>query len=669
MINYFEGLSIGKKMSFGFSFSIIVLAISVGMTFFYIFKVNQINNKLINLRIPTSQNTLSLINEVNHSLAALRGWIILGKDKFKDEREKAWESLNGNLAKMDQASKNWTNPANVEILSSLKENFVKFKQYQDEIEQVANTQNNTPATKILIKDAAPKVDIMLKSITLLINQELKMPSTKIRKEILGIMADVRGTTARSLANIRAFLLTGDKGFQNRFDKMWAKNIIRVKELKAKKNLLSNSQKIQFNRFFKTREKFKFLPSKMFKIRNSDSWNLANKWLGTKAALIAFKIKGGLSKMSKNQNLLMQKDADLSAEAIDSLFKLEAIIFILGALLSIGVGMFVSKSISAVLKNATTQLTNGMLAISSLTSDIKESSYALSKSSEDQASCMHETSSGIDEINAMVKRNSEDTIKSRDIVDESHKEVLNGVKNIEQMVHALSNINESNEKVTNQVNKSNDKMNEITTIIKAIGEKTEVINDIVFQTKLLSFNASVEAARAGEHGKGFTVVAEEVGNLARMSGEASKEIFEMLESSISSITEVAKKQKEDMDRLTRESKHNIEEGISLTKGSEEFLTALTSNMNQLKSSVEQIATATNEQDRGVEEITNAINEASDKTTINNEISKKAAEVSSKLSKKVDSFSGILEVLSSDKEVTSEKGNNTRTSLKGSARLAA
>ncbi len=56
----------------------------------------------------------------------------------------------------------------------------------------------------------------------------------------------------------------------------------------------------------------------------------------------------------------------------------------------------------------------------------------------------------------------------------------------------------------------------------IGDKTKVINDIVFQTKRLSFNASVEAARAGEHGKGFAVVAEEVGNLAQMSKDKVQE---------------------------------------------------------------------------------------------------------------------------------------------------
>ena len=79
--------------------------------------------------------------------------------------------------------------------------------------------------------------------------------------------------------------------------------------------------------------------------------------------------------------------------------------------------------------------------------------------------------------------------------------------------------------------------EILGYIKSIEEKTKVINDIVFQTKLLSFNASVEAARAGEQGKGFAVVAEEVGNLATMSGTSAEEISKLLESSISHIESI------------------------------------------------------------------------------------------------------------------------------------
>lgn len=101
-----------------------------------------------------------------------------------------------------------------------------------------------------------------------------------------------------------------------------------------------------------------------------------------------------------------------------------------------------------------------------------------------------------------------------------------------MIHSITEISESNDRIMSQVADGNRKISEIVQVISEIGNKTKVINDIVFQTKLLSFNASVEAARAGEHGKGFAVVAEEVGNLAQMSGNAAKEISDMLNGSVS-----------------------------------------------------------------------------------------------------------------------------------------
>src|SRR5690606_14658037 len=69
----------------------------------------------------------------------------------------------------------------------------------------------------------------------------------------------------------------------------------------------------------------------------------------------------------------------------------------------------------------------------------------------------------------------------------------------------------------------DQLNDFQNTFSSVEEKTNMINDIVFQTKLLSFNASVEAARAGHHGKGFSVVAEEIGRLAETSGTSASAI--------------------------------------------------------------------------------------------------------------------------------------------------
>ena len=89
-----------------------------------------------------------------------------------------------------------------------------------------------------------------------------------------------------------------------------------------------------------------------------------------------------------------------------------------------------------------------------------------------------------------------------------------------------------------ISESTEDLDSINNSIRGI-QKTQVINDIVFQTQLLSFNASIEAAKAGVHGKGFSVVAEEVGKLAVLSGTAASEISEILKESSKTISTTMK----------------------------------------------------------------------------------------------------------------------------------
>ena len=166
-----------------------------------------------------------------------------------------------------------------------------------------------------------------------------------------------------------------------------------------------------------------------------------------------------------------------------------------------------------------------------------------------------------------------------------------------------------------MNKSNEELEKIVEVISQIEQKTQIINDIVFQTKLLSFNASVEAQRAGENGKGFAVVAEEVGNLARISGQASSEIKELLQESTEQVNRIVGETSQKISHMAKESSHKIDSGNEIAGECQELLNGLMNAVVDVNQKVAQISVACVEQDDGITEIRSAM-ERLDSVTHNN-----------------------------------------------------
>lgn len=324
---------------------------------------------------------------------------------------------------------------------------------------------------------------------------------------------------------------------------------------------------------------------------------------------------------------------LVKDAVVTLGTLFVIAFIISLVIKTGV-VKPLLTIANQLKNTSESVTNG-------SEETLETSKILSQATSDQASSLQETVASIDEISAMIARNSDSAQESRTTSTVSQKVAENGKGTVDEMLQSIHKITENNSDAMRKMEESNKQVGDILNIIREIDDKTKVINDIVFQTKLLSFNASVEAARAGESGKGFAVVAEEVGNLASMSGKASEEIKALLDQSIKQVEGIVDQTTNMVESVIRDGSSTVDEGTQKAQECKTALDEILGNVKDVNTKVNEIAEACGEQSTGVDEITRAMRLLDQVTNQNNDAANRASSSAESLKQQADDLDVVVE----------------------------
>lgn len=581
-------IKLRTRVGLGYAVVAMFLTGAVATTIVKVHQVRVVNERVTDLRVPTAQASAMALNGVNHSLAALRGWIILGKDGFRQERTFAWEKeIEPSIVFMRKVSQNWTDPDNLTRLEKIESNLADFKKYQQEIEDIAQTRENVPALKLLFDEAAPQATILASSITTMIDLEKELPATPERKELLGMMADVRGSTGLGIANIRAYLLSGDESFKAKFAKLWAVNSRCFAGLQERQEMLTEAQAVAFAKFSAARAVFAPLPPKMFELRGREDWNLANAWLGTKAAPRAKGIVKNLNAMAVSQKELVAADAALAHSQVEALVRIEWVLLLLGIVCSAITGFLITRSITKPINAIIERLHLGSNEVSAASAQTAQSSTEMAEGASVQAASMEETSATLEELSAMADQNLSNARAASDISKEVQGATDQGRQAMAGMTDAI-----------NRIKKSSD---ETSHIIKTIDE-------IAFQTNLLALNAAVEAARAGDAGKGFAVVAEEVRNLAQRSAEAAKSTS----------------------ALIVESTQNAVDGVKMTAEVSEILERIVEGIAQVGDLVQKVTGTSEEQAHGVGEITTVISQVDVITQSNAAKAEESASSSEELS---------------------------------------
>ena len=339
----FLQLNIRGRLILGFSVLCALLAAVVGITILKVRTVNESTDRTVNLRVPTAMTASDLVAEVYASLASLRGWLITGNEVFKAERAVLWKDIQTRGAEMDRLSSQWTVEQNKLDWKQAKPLLDELRDAQDKAEAIAHTIDEQPAAKMLASEAAPLAKLMLQKATSIINEEGNIASTDARKSLLIDFADMRGSMAMAIGAIRAYLLTADVTFKNEYEELWALNQKKFEALSKRKSEMTPDQLKAFDSLVDARAKFSPLPQKMFEIRASDRWNMAQWFLTNEAAPRANKLldifagaKGSAG--SRSGGMVSRQQESLKADGAAVLSETNFLITLLWLLMGVGIGV-------------------------------------------------------------------------------------------------------------------------------------------------------------------------------------------------------------------------------------------------------------------------------------------------------------------------------------------
>jgi methyl-accepting chemotaxis protein len=342
----FLHLNIRGRLILGFSVLCILLAGVVGTTILKVRTVNDATDRTVNLRVPTAMTANDLVSGVYASLASLRGWLITGNDAFKTERAGLWKAIQEKGREMDRLSTAWTVEQNRADWKQAKPLLDELRNAQDRAEAIAHTLDEQPAAKILATEAAPLAKLMLQKATAIINEEGTIPSTDARKSLLIGFADLRGSMAMAIGDIRAYLLTADPAFKKEYEELWTLNEKKFDALSKRRSEMTPDQQAAFDSLVEARAKFSPLPQRMFEIRSSDRWNMAQWFLTNEAAPRANKLldifagpKNGDG--SRSGGMVSRQQDSLKADGAMVLGETNFLMTLLWVLMGFGVGVAVT----------------------------------------------------------------------------------------------------------------------------------------------------------------------------------------------------------------------------------------------------------------------------------------------------------------------------------------
>ncbi len=292
-----------------------------------------------------------------------------------------------------------------------------------------------------------------------------------------------------------------------------------------------------------------------------------------------------------------------SEVLAPAVRLRNIIIMIGATVLLAVLVvvwWIARGITRPIRVIADELGQGADQVASASTQVSSAGQSLAEGASEQAASLEETSSSLEELASMTKRNAEHADIAKTLASDTRRAADIGAADMQQMSTAMTDLQKASASVAKIV---------------------RTIDEIAFQTNILALNAAVEAARAGEAGAGFAVVAEEVRSLAKRSADAAKETAVTIEQAV----------------------QMSERGVSLSSKVVSGFTEILTKTRRVDELVADIATASREQNAGIQQINTAVSQMDQVTQTNAAGAEESAAAAEEMNAQAATLKGCVDEL--------------------------
>ena len=635
--------TIGNKLALSFGVIVGLMTLSSALVYYNILAMQRNIDAVVEEATPTVRACDLALNGVNRTLAALRGYIILGIDLtqaeyFKTNRAEAWQEIDDSFSKLKVFSDRWDGTDRQGVAEAQRD-IETLRTSQQKIEDIAQTAENIPAQQLFVSQIAPCADESFDVLTEMIDAEAAQEASQERRGVLKAIADLRGFLSKMMLRAQWYLFNGDASTLKEVRAGLDKYNQAFEKLAQSKSNLSPHQQELWLRINQLRGELVPLFDEFFALRGAENWNQARFLMETVVAPTTRDLRASLDQITdaaEARKNSMQAEMTAAGRATTT-----ALIVATAAavIIAITIAVLLTRRLVSMIRALTTQAGTiasgdlrgeglklksadelGQLAegfdtmllrlkdltgqVVSVTENVNSTASQISASASQQASSSKQQASTVQEITSTMQELSQTGAQIIDKAKELSAAAEASMETTKSGMAAVLETNRSMEAIREQVEDVAENIVALSERTQAIGNIVATVNEVAEQSNLLALNATIEAVSAGEQGSRFSVVANEMKNLADQAKQCTVQVRDHLGEIQKGINSSV--------MLTEEAVKRVEAGKQRAKVTEETIRQVSETTSESVKTFQQIIGATNQQQIGFEQVTQGMEEIREAT---------------------------------------------------------